>query len=159
MAHLGVENVCFPSNCHQNQYVGEISYGLTFPSILGSILAPFWRLWAAIWRHLGCPGRYGKVGDIWRDSRRYLERPGSLAREKWRVMNRFGGPLSYLETIADLHICKSAYLHMSSCQICVGSVSQNLGPKFRSLVPPHKEGAGGFRVLSRRLWLLVWVLS
>ena len=71
-AYLGVENVCFPCNCHQNQYVGEISYGLTFSSILGSILAPFWRLWAAIWRHLGCPGGYWKVGDIWRAFRGYL---------------------------------------------------------------------------------------
>ena len=135
--------MCFPRNCHQNQYVGELSYGLTFSSILGSILAPFWRLWAAIWRHLGCPGGYWKVGDIWKDFRRYLGRPGSLVREKWRAMSRFWGPLSYLETIADLHICKSAYLHMSSCQICIGSVSQNLGHNSRSLVPPHKEGAGG----------------
>ena len=35
-------------------------------------------------------------------------------------------------------------LQMSAWQICAGSVSWNLGHKFRSLVPPHKEGAGGF---------------
>ena len=64
------------------QYVGEISYGLTFSSILGSILAPFWKLWAAIWHHLGCPGGYWKVCDIWGDLRRYLGRPGNLVHGK-----------------------------------------------------------------------------